>query len=422
MNVFLLNVHCPQNAGDLALLQQSLWQIKHALPQSIVTYAINEPEPLEWLPCGIEHVLSLHHCKTQTTIKYPKPCRKWLMIGIVVWLMVISVVYRWFNLKLLPRHQHWRALLVQYLDAQVTFAVGGGYLYSARSFDLNYFWVWFGLAIPIIMGKPLILLPQSFGPIEGRVNRWLLRWLVNHATCVYSREEISRQFLVSLGVRRAIRVVPDVAFHTQKLVDNSQPTSTSDTSITTIGMTVMDFGLQYAGFQRQVDYDHAIIATIQHFIQQPKTKIVLFTQCTGATPAEDDRIIARRIKSYFQHDTTVEIVDQALKPEELRLCYQHVDVLVATRLHSAIFAMSMNVPVVVIGYLYKSQGIMAMMGLSSFQCDISRVTAQDLIAKTETILANQTTIRLAIQERMQIIINELTRLPHQIRLCILEQQ
>jgi colanic acid/amylovoran biosynthesis protein len=50
-----------------------------------------------------------------------------------------------------------------------------------------------------------------------------------------------------------------------------------------------------------------------------------------------------------------------------------MDFFVATRLHSAIFAMSVGVPVLCIGYLPKSEGVLKMMNLTEYALSIDQV-------------------------------------------------
>lgn len=51
MKILVLNVHSPDNAGDLAILQETLAVLDRAFPQSHVTVAINDLQRAK-LPSG----------------------------------------------------------------------------------------------------------------------------------------------------------------------------------------------------------------------------------------------------------------------------------------------------------------------------------------------------------------------------------
>ena len=63
----------------------------------------------------------------------------------------------------------------------------------------------------------------------------------------------------------------------------------------------------------------------------------------------------------------------------LKAAYGHVDMLLGTRLHSNIFALSEGVPIVAIGYQYKTRGVLRMLGLERWMLDIEQVSEETLV-------------------------------------------
>ena len=62
-----------------------------------------------------------------------------------------------------------------------------------------------------------------------------------------------------------------------------------------------------------------------------------------------------------------------------------MDVFLGTRMHSNIFALSGRVPVIAIGYLHKTQGIAAQVGIEDWVIDIQDIEAAGLISKFDQL-------------------------------------
>ncbi|HEY0734899.1 MAG TPA: polysaccharide pyruvyl transferase family protein, partial [Herpetosiphonaceae bacterium] len=309
--------------------------------------------------------------------------------------------------------------------ADVVAVIGGGHLYARHSANIAFVWLWLGIALSVLMGKPLIFLPQSFGPLPGAVQQGILRWLLSRSTLVVAREYRSLRLLAEIGLRRHVLVLPDLAFGDEAtesplvpevaaLTGNRQPL---------IGLTLMDWQGQNPQFRNQRSYEEAVLALMRHVGERCGARVVLFAQCTGPTAAHDDRIIARRLlaEARSQGIEDVYFVDAALSPEQLKAAYERLDLLVATRMHSAIFALSRNVPALAIGYLYKSVGIMEMLGLERHALDIATIDAETLCAGFDALWSEREAIRRQLSERIPAFQGTLDRLPLLIRRSVEER-
>jgi colanic acid/amylovoran biosynthesis protein len=398
MKILLLNAHSPQNAGDLAILQQSLACLRTAYPGSTITVAINDADR-QGLPPDAAYVDSLTRWLVRVGSGGEWRWRKPLAPPYAAWLLLVALLYRLAGWRWQPRDPERARLMHAYYEADLVAVIGGGHLYARHAFNIAFLWLWLGLALALILGKPLVLLPQSFGPLPGRLQRGLLRWLLNRSALVAAREYRSLRFLADIGLRRRAFVLPDLAFAMppacgaapaplQRLLSNA--------GHPLIGLTLMDWGGQNPNFRNQHGYESAILALIDHLQRCYNATIVLFAQCYGPVPAHDDRLIARRIAAACTK--TVTVIDAALAPAELQAAYGCLDLLVATRMHSAIFALSVGTPALAIGYLHKSVGIMEMLGLTRYVLDIDTVDAQQLCMAADRLWSE----RAAVGERLAV--------------------
>jgi colanic acid/amylovoran biosynthesis protein len=171
----------------------------------------------------------------------------------------------------------------------------------------------------------------------------------------------------------------------------------------------MDWGAQNPRFRNQSGYEQAILALIGHLQHCYNATVVLFVQSYGPIAAQDDRWIARRIAAACAKPVTV--VDAALAPAELQAAYSRLDLLVATRMHSAIFALSAGVPALAIGYLHKSAGIMQMLGLDQHVLDIDTIDAEQLCAAADRLWDERAAVRERLATRIPAMRATLEKLP-----------
>lgn len=411
MNILLLNAHSPQNAGDLAILQESLACLREAYPRSEITVTINDDRGS--LPPDATFIPSLTRWLVSLDDNGDWHWHKSLAVPYTALLLVWALCYRWFALRLYPRQSNRRRLIEAYYNADLIAVIGGGHLYARHSLNIAFLWLWVGLAFAILLRKPLIFLPQSFGPLPGRLQRGLLAWLLNRSQLIVAREYRSLAFLAEIGVKQQVLVLPDLAFLQANSTHYALPVDVQQRPL--IGLTLMDWGRQNAHFQNQRGYEQAIIALILHVRQQYNANILLFAQCTGPTLEQDDRHIARRIIAALPDPTRVTLVDAVLSPTELQYAYSQLDMLVATRMHSAIFALNNAIPVLVIGYLHKSVGLMEVLGLPQAVLDINEVDAVNICDTFDQVWGSHSSIHDQLIERIPAVRTTLAQLPNLIR-------
>ncbi len=417
MNILLLNAHSPQNAGDLALMQEMITCLRTAYPGAKLTFTINDQCTVH-LPPDATFVGSFMRWLLHIDVNGEWRWRKSLVLVYACWLVAATLLYRLSGRRLLPGRTEWRALMNAYYDADIVVVIAGGHLYARHGFNIAFGWLWLGLALAILMDKPLVMLPQSYGPLPGRLQRALLRWLLHRSAFVSAREYHSIYLLAEIGLRRRVVALPDMAFtsrmadaatveralqHYPQLFDSRRPV---------VGLTLMDWYGQNPQFQNQHQYETAVLALIRHIEQAYDARAVIFAQCTGPTPAHDDRRIARRIvRRAAEERLSVVLVDEVLPPDVLKAAYQRLDVLVATRMHSAIFALSAQVPALAIGYLHKSVGIMEMLGLEQYALSIEGIDATTLCAAFDTLWAERAAVRERLAQRIPAMQATLAHLP-----------
>lgn len=405
VKIALINVHSTYNAGDAALTQAALDQLKVNFPNSDISLIMNDPDSYT----GVEKVL----LSILSWLNRPgsKPFIRFIYLVFLTALPILTfrvsgkTIYFPFSRDIQPT-------IDTLIKSDLIVSVPGGYYYSygkGRAFlYLNY-----TLLIPILANKPLYMLPQSFGPLKKSWEVYLSRWVLNKSRILMAREPVSYQFLAGLPVDpKKLDLLPDMAFAFQ----GKQPEFGEQWLINIgiepfqdrplMGMTVIDWEAQYNYFNQQAKYEKVILAGINNFIEKYKGTVILFPQCSGPDPAEDDRLPSMKLKKASGNNEKIIVVETPLNADQLISAYSQMDIFIGTRMHSNIFALIGIIPVIAIGYLHKTSGIAKMVGIEDWVMEIREMSESELINKIDNLLKKRNEYVNQLKNKMPTLVKE----------------
>ncbi|MFM7678192.1 MAG: polysaccharide pyruvyl transferase family protein, partial [Roseiflexaceae bacterium] len=379
-HLYISNMHGVGNIGDLAIHQAQLAMLQQRYPQATFTlaYADCTNAQLRFAPHSVVHGLS-HWVYTTDGQIAPLHTRLRRMVALALALPVL----RWGGNAHIGLHATEAATLQALARADLVCASGGGYLYDAphhASLWRFLTWDWYLIAdmlVAIWLGRPLVLLPQSFGPIHSRWLRWGVQYVTRHAQHVYARESWSSTWLTKHGI--AHTMAADLAWRWAK------PHPPSHNTPPVLGITAIDWGAQYAGFAGQQAYEERLCTVMRHYVAHG-WQIRLFVQCHDTNPAWDDTQVTQRLWAQMAHPA-VQIIPFIDEPQALQHAYAQLDRMLTTRFHAAILRLACQLPCVVLSYLPKATATMHDLGLGAWCLDIADSDAPSLIAALESSAA-----------------------------------
>lgn len=389
MNILILNVHSALNLGDDAIMRTTLDALSRAFPQADITIAANDPE--SWRKyTGVALVGSL------TTWVVHNRAGRWrarvFAAPLYLGLLIVAIAgYRLFKTKILFASAEQRRLLTAYYDADLVLSCGGGNFYAHRLLSPFFIWAIFSLGLALCLDKPVIMLPQSIGPIIGRLQKILASQAFNRVKLMMHRERLSLDFVTQgLKVNVPSVLVPDLAFGLplvilSRLRDRVTPVQ--------IGVTVTG-RIAQRDLRCQKIYEDALEAVLVKLSQAHGARLHIFVQCYGPSLVHDDRLVAQRLYERLRRFVArISLREMFYDAISLRAAYAQMDCMIGTRMHTAIFAASSGVPVVLIGYQPKALGVMDGLGIGEYNCDIDTLTTERLYELARRVLQNQEEIR-----------------------------
>jgi len=133
-------------------------------------------------------------------------------------------------------------------------------------------------------------------------------------------------------------------------------------------------------------YYQTLAGALSQIVLNHGMDLYFFPQVTGPQSHEDDRQAFQEVISLLTCPAEhIKVFDQMVNHQMLKELYQKMDLFLASRLHSALFAMTYAIPTLVIAYLSKAQGVMEMLNLDEWVLDIDQLEQRSLTIKLEAL-------------------------------------
>jgi colanic acid/amylovoran biosynthesis protein len=374
INILIINVHSTMNAGDAALLWLNIRQLEKVFPEGKFTALVNYPNEPFYISVPNLKVMPSPFALVEAGSELPG-WNKIIKLAFGCLIILLGMILP--NKYIKNIRSKWLQLTQIYRSSNVIAAVSGAQLVSLGRFS----WPLIISSLPIILAhlfhKPLYIMPQSTGPFRWKWEKWLVREMYSRARLVFLRDPISMELMKEIGVSGGkVKFASDPGFTLPMISREQALIIMSGYSYIpnkhAMGMTVI---AQLSQSFNKVMFDgyYRILAnTMDRFAKEFEAKIYIFDQVTGPSERENDSSAAKILLSLLANDQNRIIhVDRKLDPMELKGCYSLMDMFIASRLHSGIFAMSSGVPTLFIGYNPKTRGVLKAAGLDEWMLDIN---------------------------------------------------
>lgn len=405
LRIIIILFHSSRNIGDRAILESTLTGFRNNIDDPEFIVVANYPE---------EPFFNNHQINVE-----PSP---WVLVGKTddksifsqIWQFIFGIFWALISklslstIKDLPRYlpPKWHNLFQTYLNADIIVGSGGNQFYSTGRygwpFPLNAMSVW----LAHLFGKPLFTMPQSIGPLKRSWEKKLLGHLYRQNQMTFLRDNRSIQLAKKIDLVENVSYAPDLAFRPSE-VDSKKAKSHLkqwgfNESSNNIGMTIiapMGFALD----KKQVEnYYLTLKGLIEKLIRAIDCDVYLFRQVSGPTRLENDgiinEIIANKIDS--SEKKRVHVINQEFSPMLMIAIYRQMDLFIASRLHSGIFALCGNVPTVFIGYLSKTMGVLEALGLDAWGIELSNINPENIWQLVKKAWDQKNRMRSDLKERM----------------------
>jgi len=389
------------NKGDAAILLGLLKTIKEFYPESKISILSSSPKEDRkyYSKYGDTHE------RLFNTFYKKKP----KIVNIVIVILKILYYLIWSTNTNIPIIKSDKEILNLYRKADLVISGGGGYLGGNKIFNAVAFL--FPLYVAKKIGKKVYVCAQSVEPFNNWITKFITMFFLNRIDLITVREPYSIQTLKSAHIKKPVYLTADTAFLLDaESVDvgyhllNKSGVPRDNKLRIGITVTKWNFPRSKDPTIKQLQYVTSIADAIEEIIKEMDATIVFFPNAIFP-PKDDDRIISHQIKEKIKelYTKNVFVLTEDYSPEQLKSMISTMDVFIGTRMHSNIFATSMNVPTLAIAYEKKHYGIMEMIGLQDYVIDISNINTEQLVMLVKKLIENRELVQQILKNGIALI-------------------
>jgi polysaccharide pyruvyl transferase WcaK-like protein len=348
----------------------------------------------------------------------------WLANHIALLLLLAITVkllpFRWMRRWVIGRNR----CLTYMSKADLVLALNGGDSFSDMYGVERLLYVSLPQMLPLLMGKKLVLLPQTVGPFTARPSRALARYILRRAARIYTRDHQSLRLVDRLAPGALASGKSTVTFDLGFVVDPVVPehvkieglTLGPDHRLPLVGINVS--GLLASGgynhknmFGLQGDYGALIRSLVDMVILERGGAVLLIPHVFGDGP-ENDVDACRRIHHDLggKYEGRLGIVRGDYDQSEIKYVIGQCDLFVGSRMHACIGALSQHIPTVCIAYSDKFIGVMETIGIGDMVADARLLRREDILLTVSEAFERRSAVRAKLESKMTDVKKEVLEL------------
>lgn len=324
-------------------------------------------------------------------------------IAIIIWL----ILYKTLRLDMGMLIANNKDVIRGYRDADCVIFCGGQYI---TNLNLGLVIALYEIIFSKMLGKPVMIWANSLGPFNPKYIRPLIKLVLNKVDLITTREATSRRHLDLIGITAPSFLTADAAFLLPEISpEDALSLIKHETEIPEsrlmVGMTVINW--KFPGKdnpnKKFDEYLKAMADATDHIIDKLDAHVFFFPQVIDPN-SKDDRPISMKVLNKVKNKSRVTVLTKDYSPEQIKGMYGCMSLLIGTRFHSCILAQSMHVPTIAIEYDgHKALGIMRLLELENFVCDINILTSQELISQVDEIWGERDKVKRKLEKNVKIM-------------------
>jgi len=263
-----------------------------------------------------------------------------------------------------------------------------------------FLWRIYFLSLGIILKKPIIIYGEGAGPFRSKFGKFISTLFFKRCAYISVREKVSLKHLVNLGIdRKKIHLVADSAF---LLRPSTKEFNYRKRKKRLIGISVSRLVSTYGFSCRNEEGKNTSLfeftaKLIDWMIENLNANIIMIPHVIQV--GRDDYQTARDILKKVKNKKQVTILSKDLDATEFKKAISHCDLVIASRMHASIAALSTYIPAISIAYSHKTKGIYDSLGVTGLIIDIKDLDWR-ITDKIQEVLANSSKIKSQLKKKI----------------------
>lgn len=264
--------------------------------------------------------------------------------------------------------------------------------------------------------KPYIFLPQAWGPFTNPLVGKYTKEFVQKASVIYIRDQQSYNYMVKLlgNCNANIKSAPDIAFRFRASAPEVGAALLAKCGVELGQSPVVGIVPNVRVYERIEGsgitnlYVKVMVDVAQYCINELKASVVLLPHeiSLGKESCIDDCYLCELIKSAVEEKAEKRIfamVGEKYSAEDIKSAIGQLYLLVGSRYHSLIAALSSCVPVVALGWSHKYAELMQLVGLHDYILNYTEMALSAVLTKIADAWENRGNNKRILEEHIPAI-------------------
>jgi polysaccharide pyruvyl transferase WcaK-like protein len=324
-----------------------------------------------------------------------------------IWvILALALLYR-LGVRAPARRNPWLSTLLR--SSFIADIRGGDSLsdiYGARRFLVGCL----PLLSVLLLGRPYVLLPQTYGPFRTSAARWVAALTLHRATDVWTRDHRCGPVVHAIG-RREARFSPDVAFTLAPVPHAQMSFDPADLDIgraaLLIGLNVS--GLLYMGgytgdnmFGLRSNYRDTINHLVSELLSRTNATLLIVPHTFGAEQeSAASAAVLDAIRDAFPRRAV--LLTSAPSARAVKGLIGRTHFFIGSRMHACIAALSQHIPTVGLGYSDKFLGVFESAGIGDAVVDLRQDDAGAVSQRVLTLLEQRAAASSRLADRITVV-------------------
>jgi len=250
----------------------------------------------------------------------------------------------------------------------------------------------------IVLGTPVLKLPQALGPFRERTNRIAARFVLNRCQGVFARGSLSASFLRQLQVRQfeqkpdvsfALEITRDASVLAQRYLDRGNVRA----PILTVAPSRV---VEKYCVKKNIDFVAILRTVVEHAVSKGYRVIVLVHSHGTEASSNDDLPVCRRLRE--ECSEKVELIDDVSDAMVARALIGQSRLFIGSRFHAIVGALAMGVPALALGWSHKYSELLAEFRLADYALGYENLSANAVLERFSSLEAAEVEIRRTVSE------------------------
>jgi len=293
----------------------------------------------------------------------------------------------------------------KYTSADLILSSGGTYLienYDLSTAILDYY-------LSIVTGNQFGFFTQTLGPFKKSRNRSAFRKIFSRASVILLRDERSKKHILELGIeQQKIHMAADAAFVLAEITNKFNRASLRADKHPRLAISVRSMSFfQHNGYKGDyVSYIDGMVQVVKVAVENFNAKVTFLSTCQGIPEYwTNDSVTAEEIYAKLPENIlgNVNVDREFRQPREVVDAYQAFDIVIATRMHSAILALCAGTPTLGIAYEFKMEELFKKINMPELALDVGSFTINNITESVEKLFIEADIYRPKIKIAVDIM-------------------